>query len=105
VVWREVILFTNLNITTIEFENLQCYLFISNREDCGSNVEGPLNIITSTLKVVIGLVVFASLMMLEFNSYTRAVAEEVSEPIVLNSPKATVDSLAITDKKPSKLIR
>ncbi len=61
-----------------------------------------MNFLTSTLKVVIGLAVFASLMMLEFNSYTRAIAEEVTDPVVLNSQKPTIDSLAIAVKKPGK---
>lgn len=61
--------------------------------------------LTSTVKVIVGLVVFASLMMLEFNSYTRAVAEEVAEPILLNSQKTTVDSLANAVKKPGKIAR
>lgn len=64
-----------------------------------------MNIFASTLKVVIGLAVFASLMMLEFNSYTRAVAEEVSEPVLLNSQKTTVESLANTVKKSGKQLR
>lgn len=64
-----------------------------------------MNFLTSTLKVVIGLVVFASLMVLEFHSYTRAVAEQVVEPIVLNSPKTTVDSLAVAVKKPGKTVQ
>ncbi len=64
-----------------------------------------MNFITSTIKVVLGLAVFASLMMLEFNSYTRAVAEEVTEPIVLNSQKPATNSLAIAVKKPGKTVR
>lgn len=61
-----------------------------------------MNFLTSTLKVVVGLVVFASLMMLEFNSYTRAIAEEVAEPIEVNAEKTTVDSPAVSVKKLSK---
>lgn len=64
-----------------------------------------MKFLTSSLKVVIGLAVFASLMALEFNSYTRAVAEEVPAPIVMNSQKVTVDSLAISVKRPSKAVR
>lgn len=64
-----------------------------------------MNILASTLKVVIGLAVFASLMMLEFNSYTRAVAEEVTDPVVLNSQTTTLQTGAITVKKSGKVIR
>ncbi len=64
-----------------------------------------MSILASSLKVIVGLAVFASLMMLEFNSYTRAVAEEVTDPVVLNSPTTTLESAAITVKKSGKLNR
>lgn len=64
-----------------------------------------MKLLASTLKVVIGLAVFASLMMLEFNSYTRAVAEEVVEPIVLSSQTTQLEPTATTGKKSGKTIR
>jgi hypothetical protein len=64
-----------------------------------------MNFVRSTLKVVIGLVVFASLMFLEFTSYTRAVAEGVQDEAVLNSPKAEATQLADNVKKSGKLTR
>lgn len=60
---------------------------------------------TSTLKIVIGLAAFASLMMLEFNSYTRAVAEEVTDPVVMNLQTTPVAPQAIVVKRPSRSIR
>ncbi len=64
-----------------------------------------MTIFASTLKVVIGLAVFASLMMLEFNSYTLAVAEEVTDPIVMNSETTPSEPPPIVVKKSGKLTR
>ena len=64
-----------------------------------------MTILASTLKVVIGLAVFASLMMLEFNSYTLAVAEEVNEPVVMDSQTTPSTPQPIVVKKAGKLAK
>lgn len=64
-----------------------------------------MNFARSTLKVVFGLAVFASLMFLEFTSYTRAIAEGVQEEALLNSQKTKATRLAETVKKSGKLTR
>lgn len=64
-----------------------------------------MNIVTSTLKVVVGLAVFASLMILEFASYTRAVAEEVRPEIVIESQKNSTQVPVVPVKRPAKAIR
>lgn len=64
-----------------------------------------MNFVTSALKVVVGLAVFASLMILEFASYTRAVAEEVRPQIVIESQKLAQTPLALPVKKESRSSR
>lgn len=64
-----------------------------------------MSFVTSTLKVVVGLAVFASLMVLEFASYTRAIAEEVHPPAVMKSQEVAPPTMAETVKKSGKILR
>lgn len=57
----------------------------------------------SIIKVCLGLAVFASLMFLEFNSYTRAIAEGVDKGPVLISKKTAPNATVGTVKKVIRL--
>ena len=64
-----------------------------------------MNFARATLKVGIGLAVFASLMVLEFSSYTQAVAEGVKDEPVLESKVLARNQLSATSKKIPKLVK
>lgn len=63
-----------------------------------------MNILHSTLKIILGLSVFASLMFLEFTSYTRAVAESVPDEQLIKSqnvePNASDQNVKIGKDSP-----